>query len=106
MTRYDFVAETLTLQSAVSISDALDLYFYPGGFRSAIESSRIIYAVPSRGARASNFPLSAFPGYWEDLKQIFDLRHELAHPSSTANRHFSRISSAGALQINNLANEF
>lgn len=83
VTRYDFVAESLTLQSAASISDALDLYFHSGGFRSAIESSRIIYAVPSRGARASNFPLSAFPDWWEDLKQIFDLRHELAHDANS-----------------------
>ena len=30
-------------------------------------------------------------------------RDTLHTPSSTANRHFSRISSAGALQINNLA---
>jgi hypothetical protein len=83
ITHYDYVAETLTLQSASSIAGALDLFFLPNGFRSAVESTQLVYAVPSQSAIGRGFPLSAFPEWWEDVSQLFELRHELIHDANS-----------------------
>lgn len=83
ITRYDFVAETLTLQSAGSIAEALDPLFAPAGFKAAVENTRLVYAIPSRSAVTHGFPLSAFPDWWKDFTQLFELRHELLHDANS-----------------------
>jgi hypothetical protein len=83
ITGFDYVAETLTLQSASSIAEALDPFFLPNGFRSAVENTQLVYAVPSRSAIGRGFPLVMFPEWWEDLSQLFQLRHELIHDANS-----------------------
>ncbi|WP_417910772.1 hypothetical protein [Candidatus Electronema sp. PJ] len=83
VTRYDFVAETMTLQSSESIANIFDSFFLPDGFRSFIENTQCVYGVPSRSAVTQGFPLSAFPSWWQDFTQIFELRHELVHDANS-----------------------
>jgi hypothetical protein len=83
ITRFDYVAETLTLQSASSIADALDPFFSPNSFRSAVENTQLVYVVPSRSVIGQGFPLTVFPGWWENLSQLFQLRHELIHDANS-----------------------
>lgn len=83
VTRHDFVAEALTLQSAESIASALDSMFSPNGFRFAIEHTQHTYAVPAKSACSRGFPLSVFPDWWQDLSKIFDMRHELVHDANS-----------------------
>lgn len=84
ITRFDYVAETMTLQSASSIADTLDPFFGPNGFRSAVESTQLMYAVPSRSAIGQGFPIAMFPEWWEDFSQLFQLRHELIHDANSS----------------------
>ncbi len=84
VTRYDFIAESLTLQSAESVADALNPLFMPNGFRFAVERTQIEYAIPSKSAFCRGFPLTAFPDWWQDFTQIFILRHELIHDANSA----------------------
>lgn len=97
ITRYDFVTEALTLQSAGSVAGALDPFFLPDGFRAAVENMRLVYVVPSRSALAQGFPLSAFPNWWKDFTQLFELRHELVHDANTTScverSHIARLES-------------
>ena len=81
--RFDYVAETLTLQSVSSIGDAFDPLFRPDSFRWAVENTQLVYAVPSRSAIGKGFPLAAFPEWWENLSQLFQLRHELIHDANS-----------------------
>lgn len=81
-TIYDFVAEVLALQSAESVAKAFDPLFPPYGFRKSVENTRIVYTVPSRSALAQGFPVFAFPNWWGDFAQLFDLRHELIHDAN------------------------
>lgn len=84
VTGYDFIAESLTLQSAESIADALDPLFVPNGFRFAVEHTQFQYAIPSKSAFGQGFPLTAFPDWWQDFTQIFNLRHEFIHDANSA----------------------
>ena len=81
--RYDFIAETMTLQSLGSIANVFDLLFLPEGFRAAVENTQCIYGVPSRSAVTRGFPILAFPNWWQDFTQIFELRHELVHDANS-----------------------
>jgi hypothetical protein len=100
ITRHDFVAETLTLQSAGSIASALDPLFPPRGFRIAVEQTQLEYAVPARSARGRGFPMSAFPDWWQDLSKIFELRHEFAHDAnSTASMSASEMARLESLAV-------
>ncbi|PKQ82948.1 hypothetical protein AOX56_00025 [Aeromonas sobria] len=97
ITRYDFISEALTLQSAGSVAGALDPLFLPDGFQAAVENTRLVYAVPSRSALGHGFPLSAFPNWWKDFTQLFELRHELVHDANTRycveGSHIARLES-------------
>lgn len=101
VTRFDFAAEAFTLQSAESIASALDPLFAPNGFRAAVESSQFVYAIPSRSALGCGFPLSAFPNWWTDFSQLFELRHEFVHDanskSSVEHKHIARLESLAVL---------
>lgn len=99
VTRYDFVAESLTLQSATSIADALDPLFQPDGFRLAVERTQIEYAVPSRSALSRGFPTTAFPNWWEDFSTLFDLRHEFVHDANST----SIVSTSDVARLESLA---
>ncbi len=83
VTRYDFVAETMTLQSSESIANTFYPFFSPDGFRSAIENTRLVYGLPSKSAITQGFPVSAFPNWWHDFTQLFELRHELVHDANS-----------------------
>ena len=83
VTRFDFVAETLTLQSAGSIASALDPFFSPNGFRFAVEHTQHEYAVLTKSECGRGFPLSLFPDWWQDLSNIFEMRHEFTHDANS-----------------------
>lgn len=83
VSRYDFVAETLTLQSASSVAEAFDPLFFPKTFRNAVETSDILYAIPSKSRVARGFPLSAFPIWWDDFTRLFALSHEFDHDANS-----------------------
>ena len=83
VSRYDFVAETLTLQSVGSIAIAFDPLFFPATFRNAVETSDILYAIPSRSGVARGFPLSAFPNWWDDFTRLFALSHAFDHDANS-----------------------
>jgi hypothetical protein len=101
VTRYDFVSEAMTLQSVGSIAGAFDLLFLPDGFRTSIETTRLAYAIPSRAALVHGFPLSAFPNWWQDLTQLFELRHELTHDANSTTciepSHIARLESLAVI---------
>lgn len=97
VTAFDFVAEAFTLQSAGSVAGALDSFFLPSGFRVAVERTSLPYAIPSRSARTRGFPITAFPNWFDDLAQIFELRHEFVHDANSttgiARGHIARLES-------------
>jgi hypothetical protein len=101
VTRYDFVTEALTLQSAGSVAGALDPLFLPDGFRAAVENTRLRYAIPSKSTLAHGFPLSAFPNWWKDFTQLFELRHELVHDANSTScverSHIARLESLAVI---------
>lgn len=99
VTRHDFVAEALTLQSAGSIARALDPMFSPNGFRFAIEHTQHAYAVPAKSVCGRGFPLSVFPDWWQDLSKIFDMRHEFAHDANST----TSVSSVEMARLESLA---
>ncbi len=83
VTAFDFVAEAVTLQSAASVAGALDSFFPSSGFRVAVESTALVYVIPSKSAATQGFPIVAFPNWFDDLGRIFELRHEFVHDANS-----------------------